>query len=298
MNKKLSETNISIGLGVYNEERFISRMIKSIINQTHKNFELLISDDCSTDRTYKICQQFALQDKRIKLHLQKKNIGVVKNLSYLLKNSQFEYFIYLAGDDFISENYLEDNLKKLLENPYSACSAGCHVWEDQDIISSKISFELNGNLFQRLNKFLSNSFNATAMNYAVYRKKIMEDCPELEKKFLGHDWKIMCNAIKHGTFLRSDKSLIVLGRGGISSAPEFMKSEENNSIEKFFPLFEFSKYFFNTFIFNSNLKLFEKKILIFKIIKLNLHLSIMKIINIFRYKKQKPHIKIGPAYKK
>ena len=47
MYKNLSEINISIGLGVYNEEKLISRMIESILNQSHKNFELIISDDCS-----------------------------------------------------------------------------------------------------------------------------------------------------------------------------------------------------------------------------------------------------------
>ena len=52
--------------------------------------------------------------------------------------------------------------------------------------------------------------------------------------------------------------MIVLGRGGISSAPEFMKSEENNFAEKILPLLEFSKYFIYTFILNSNLKLFQK----------------------------------------
>ena len=71
-----------------------------------------------------------------------------------------------------------------------------------------------------------------------------------------------------------------------------MKSEENNFAEKLLPLLEFSKYFIDTFIFNSNLKLFQKIILIIKIIKLNLHLTTMKIINIFRYNKKKPHIKI------
>ena len=293
----LSEIKISIGLGVYNEEKLVSRMIKSILNQSHKNFELIISDDCSTDNTYNLCQKFALQDSRIKLYSQNINIGVVKNLDFLLKSSKFDYFIYLAGDDYISENYLEENLKNLMKNPDCACSAGSHVWEDQDPIKDKISFELDGNLFNRLSKFLSNSFDATAMNYALYRIQVMKECPQLEKKFLGHDWKIMCNGIKHGKFLRSNKSLIVLGRGGISSAPEFMKSEENNFAEKLLPLLEFSKYFIDTFIFNSNLKLFQKIILIIKIIKLNLHLTTMKIINIFRYNKKKPHIKIGSAYK-
>jgi glycosyltransferase involved in cell wall biosynthesis len=298
MNNNISDIKISIGLGVYNEEKLVSRMIKSILAQSHKNFELIISDDCSLDHTLKICKDFETYDSRIDLFHQKENIGVVKNLDFLLKKSQCDFFIYLAGDDYISENYLEENLKNLIENPDCACSAGPHVWEDQDFNNDKISFQLKGTLFERLSLFLTNSFNATAMNYAIYRKKTMEKCPQLQKKFLGHDWKIMCNGLSEGTFLRSNKTLIILGRGGISSAPEFMKSEENNIVERFLPLLEFTKYFVKTFILKPDLKFFQKIILVLKITKLNLHLSIMKIINTFRFSKSKPHIKIGPAYKK
>tara|TARA_B100000900_G_scaffold410801_1_gene429279 strand:- start:608 stop:1507 length:900 start_codon:yes stop_codon:yes gene_type:complete len=295
--KTESNEKISIGLGIYNEEKYVGRMIESILSQTYNNFELIISDDCSTDNTNQICKNYEKSDKRVCLFTQDKNLGVVKNLQFLLNKSKYDFFIYLAGDDIISENYLEENLRNLLNNPGASCSAGCHIWEDQDIQKDKICFELNGSLYQRLNYFLSNSFNATAMNYALYRTEIMKKCPDLGLKFLGHDWKIMTNALKFGKFLRTQNTLITLGRGGISSAPEFMKSEENKTIEKFLPLFEFSKYFTKSFLLNDQVGLIQKLILSLKLIKLNLHLSLMKIINILRYNNT-PHKKIGPAYKK
>ena len=107
----------------------------------------------------------------------------------------------------------------------------------------------------------------------------------------------MTNARKFGNFIRARNTLITLGRGGISSAPEFMKSEENKTIEKFLPLFEFSNYFIKSFLLDHQLSFLKKKILFFKLVKLNLHLSLMKIINVLRYN-NKPHKKIGPAYKK
>lgn len=85
MNNNISDIKISIGLGVYNEEKLVSRMIKSILAQSHKNFELIISDDCSLDHTLKICKDFETYDSRIDLFHQKENIGVVKNLDFLLK---------------------------------------------------------------------------------------------------------------------------------------------------------------------------------------------------------------------
>lgn len=295
--KTKSNEKISIGLGIYNEEKFVSRMIESILSQTHENFELIISDDCSTDNTNQICKNYEKVDQRISLYTQDKNLGVVKNLQFLLNKSKYDFFIYLAGDDIISENYLEENLQNLLNNSEASCSAGCHIWEDHDLQKDKVCFELNGSLYQRLNYFLSNSFNATAMNYALYRTEIMKKCPDLKSKFLGHDWKIMTNALKFGNFIRARNTLITLGRGGISSAPEFMKSEENKTIEKFLPLFEFSNYFIKSFLLDHQLSFLKKKILFFKLVKLNLHLSLMKIINVLRYN-NKPHKKIGPAYKK
>ena len=299
MNINSKDIFISVGLGVYNEEKRVSNMLDSILLQSHNNFELIISDDCSNDQTYEICEKYSLKDERITLYRQKKNLGVVKNLDFLLGKSRHNYFIYLAGDDVISSNYLEANLKNLIENPECACSSGASIWEDQDLEKDKVTFELDKDLYQRLKDFLSNSFKATAMNYAIYRKEIMENCPDLKKKFFGHDWKIMCNALKHGKFLRQKNSLITLGRGGISSAPEFMRSEENKVIEIILPLYEFSKYFFKNFVINSKLKLTEKSILFYKLVLLNLHLSFMKIINLARFTlKKNPHNKIGPAYKK
>ena len=63
---------VSIGLPVYNGEEFIVKKIESILSQTFKDFELIISDNNSTDKTAEICKKFELIDKRIKFLVQKK----------------------------------------------------------------------------------------------------------------------------------------------------------------------------------------------------------------------------------
>lgn len=295
--KNNHEIGISIGLGIYNEEKKITKMLDSIIQQTHTKFELLISDDCSMDKTYEICLSYSKKDHRIKLFSQKRNLGVAKNLAFLVENSKYDFFLYLAGDDFLSQDYIKNNLGLLIENSNCSFAASAHIWEDQKI-EYKIDFSLKGSLFEKLNNFLKNPFNATSMNYAIYRTDVMRKCPELSKKFLGHDWKIMCNGLKNGDFLRSTEGLITLGRGGISSAPEFMKREQNSLIEIFCPLYEFSKYFCATFIFKSNLLILQRFKLFFRLAKLNLQLALAKPINNLRFlKKGKSHHKIGPAYK-
>ena len=92
MDTKKSENNmndsgpkISIGIPVYNGEKFIRKCIESILQQTHRNFELIISDNASTDSTRKICEEYLNKDNRIIFVRQEKNMGGGWNFNFLLK---------------------------------------------------------------------------------------------------------------------------------------------------------------------------------------------------------------------
>ena len=78
------EEQIDILLATYNGEKYIKEQIDSILNQTYKNIKLIISDDCSKDNTISILKEYEIKDSRIELHLQEKNLGVVKNIEFLL----------------------------------------------------------------------------------------------------------------------------------------------------------------------------------------------------------------------
>ena len=76
---------VSIGLPIYNgERRFMSEAIESVLAQTFTDFELIICDNASTDRTPEICQQYARRDKRIKYYRNEKNIGILVNFIFFL----------------------------------------------------------------------------------------------------------------------------------------------------------------------------------------------------------------------
>ncbi|MEZ4707760.1 MAG: glycosyltransferase, partial [Caldilineaceae bacterium] len=70
---------VSIGLAVYNGEDYLSEAIESILNQSFSDFELIISDNASTDRTTAICEAYAAQDARIRYHRNETNIGGANN---------------------------------------------------------------------------------------------------------------------------------------------------------------------------------------------------------------------------
>ena len=296
-----SEIEISIGLAVYNEQNNIEKALKSIISQTHKNFELIISDDCSQDHTFEICKKYSSQDSRIIIFKQKKNIGVAENFNFVFKKSKHKYFIWLAGDDIISGDYLEESLKTLIQNENCVFSSPPHCFKGDELNTERhFSFSIQGELHQRAEYFLKNSLNATGCNFAIFKREVLESVPDMEKKFLGHDWKVLSHALLKGDYVRSKKGLLVLGRGGLSSAPDFMGKEVRKTIEHFLPLYEFSKFFFISYVKNKNI-MFGKRIkLFYLLLKLNSRFVFLKYVNILRLiiKGNKSHPKLGDAYKK
>lgn len=93
------EEQIDVLLASYNGEKYIEAQISSILNQTYKNIKLIISDDCSTDGTKKILKEYAQKDDRIELYLQEKNLGVVKNIEFLLKKVSSNLYMLSDQDD-------------------------------------------------------------------------------------------------------------------------------------------------------------------------------------------------------
>ena len=104
---------LSIGLPVYNGELFIERSIESILAQTFTDFELIISDNASTDSTQEICQNFSKKDDRIQIFKQEKNIGIHRNFYFLLSQAKGKYFAWAAVDDYLDKDFMEKNLKVL-----------------------------------------------------------------------------------------------------------------------------------------------------------------------------------------
>jgi len=109
---------ISVLICVYNVEKYIQRCIKSLLNQTVKDFEIIILDDGSTDNTRQLIKEF--NDKRIKYFENKKNIGIEKSRNKCIKlsNNKAEYVFFTDGDCIISENWIKKGLMSLKKNSY------------------------------------------------------------------------------------------------------------------------------------------------------------------------------------
>lgn len=107
---------ITIGMPVFNGEKCVGQAISSLLNQTYKNFELIVSDNCSTDLTGKICKSISLDDSRLKYIRQQSNIGAKNNFLFVFSMATNEYFMWAAHDDVWHPNFLSDLIAQFNEN--------------------------------------------------------------------------------------------------------------------------------------------------------------------------------------
>jgi glycosyltransferase involved in cell wall biosynthesis len=107
---------VSIGMPVYNGAKYIKEALDSLLAQTYTDFELIISDNASTDSTQAICEEYASKDNRIRYIRQNENIGAVKNFQFVLDESVGEYFMWAAHDDLWGKSFIDNALNLLLED--------------------------------------------------------------------------------------------------------------------------------------------------------------------------------------
>lgn len=115
---------VSIGMPVFNGERFIEKALDSILAQSYPHFELIISDNASTDRTGDICQRYAERDARIRYVRQSANKGASWNFRFVLDQSVGEYFMWAAADDWRYPNFINDAVSCFHEDPGLLCVQG------------------------------------------------------------------------------------------------------------------------------------------------------------------------------
>jgi glycosyltransferase involved in cell wall biosynthesis len=108
---------VSIGLPVYNGQNYLSQAIESVLNQTYQNWELIISDNGSTDNTANICNFYAEKDSRIRVYRYEENQGASRNFNRTFEESTGKYFKWLAHDDLLVPENIEKCVGVLEANP-------------------------------------------------------------------------------------------------------------------------------------------------------------------------------------
>jgi glycosyltransferase involved in cell wall biosynthesis len=118
MNATESKPLVSIGLPVYNGERFIRQALDSLLAQDYDNFELIISDNASTDCTSDICRDYLAKNQRIRYYRNEKNLGAVANFNRVFELSSGKYFMWAAADNELSPSFISCCSSILQHDPH------------------------------------------------------------------------------------------------------------------------------------------------------------------------------------
>lgn len=123
---------VSIGLPVYNGERFVAATLDSIVAQTFEGWELIISDNASSDRTAAICQEYAQRDPRIRYVRNERNIGSTRNFNQTVQLASAPYFKLANADDLCEPELVERCVEVLDRRPEVALCYGRTALIDED----------------------------------------------------------------------------------------------------------------------------------------------------------------------
>jgi glycosyltransferase involved in cell wall biosynthesis len=185
---------VSVLMPSYNSEKFIGIAIQSVLNSTYTNFELIVTDDNSTDNTYYIAKSFEEKDKRVKVYLNDKNYGDYPNRNKAASYAKGIYLKYVDHDDFIYPYGLEQLVHYMEQFPdagYGLCSL------DQDD-NQIYPFELNPEEAYIRNYFQSSLFHKAPLSSIIKRDAFESVGGFTGKPFLGdfEFWHIISQKYK------------------------------------------------------------------------------------------------------
>ncbi len=205
------QPRVSIGMPVYNGERFLPEALDSLLGQTFEDFELIISDNASTDRTEEICRAYAAKDKRMRYYRSEKNRGAAWNFNRVLELSSGEYFKWAAHDDMCAPTFLEKCVSVLaFDRSVVLCYARAIDVDGQRRFIRRRPFELNTRLVkphERLRNLMRFDLGSPAI-FGVIRMEILKKTP-LIGSYYASDQVLLAELILHGRFHEIPEDLLV-----------------------------------------------------------------------------------------
>lgn len=291
---------VSIGIPVYNGENYISEALDSIVNQTYKNLEIIISDNASIDKTQEICESYQKQDERIKYFRFDENQGAAINFNNTFKVAKGTYFKWASHDDYLDTTYIEKCVDYLEKNPQThLCHSRKNIVNKKSITIKRLDYpglginEEHG--FERFKSFLRafRYFQDDAdVVFGLFRSSELAKTQKIAN-YHSSDFTLTAEIVLLGKlhiipeyfFYRRfhEKMSTVAHQSKVSRAKWFDNKKKKASLMQYFPfLLWFSE--FIKFIGRSNLTFFEKYKLSFSTVEWLLARIYFRIVVRFKFK--------------
>jgi glycosyltransferase involved in cell wall biosynthesis len=202
---------VSIGLPVYNGENYLEEAIHSVLEQTYTDFELVISDNASTDRTAEICRDYASTDQRIRYLCNEHNLGAAPNYNLAWNQCSGKYFKWLAHDDRLLPEYVAATVTALEKNPNAVLcnttveyigSKGEHLGNYQSVMEHAGS----DNPAARLSAMILRSHTCIDFFGMIQREAMKNSL--LHQAFSGADKAFLAQMALRGRLLQLNEPLV------------------------------------------------------------------------------------------
>lgn len=196
---------MTIIVPVYNTEKYLKECIESILNQTYKNFELILVDDGSADNSGKICDAYENQDNRIKV-IHKQNGGLSSARNKGIDISKTNYLSFIDSDDILPKNYFSVMLDAMISNNADIVTSDMKRFQKADELEQYLEFIPN-NYCVNNNNAMKLLVNYSEINFSacskIFNKKLFKDIQFNEKRIF-EDMDIMYRLIAS-----SNKTVII-----------------------------------------------------------------------------------------
>ena len=204
MNKK-----ISVIVAVYNTEEYLDRCLESLLNQTYKNMELVIVEDCSTDSSRKLLKKYK-ENENIKIFYNKENRGLSYSRNYGLKKSTGDFIGYIDSDDYVEPDYYEKLMRSIKDNKSDIAICDIKLVDEQ---TNKIQrCKCYTNDFD-VCSVINNGFAASACN-KLFKRKNIEKYPFAEGKVNEDIAVVIPTVIQAKKISYADTCYFYVQRGG------------------------------------------------------------------------------------
>ena len=249
---------IDILMAVYNGEKYLIEQLDSILNQTYQEFNLIISDDCSTDCSMKILSEYQKKDGRIVIIKQEKNLGYVKNFEFLLTKVTNEFFMLSDQDDVWNSDKVEISLKKIKEEELMLVHTDLEV-VDKDLKNINNSMIRLINMHTKATKyndyrsvFLDNCITGCTI---IANSEVINKCLPIPEKPMVHDWWVGLIASSIGKIGFIDKPTIKYRQHGNNLIG--INSKKQYKTMKEYREYRLDLYYNQFKIYNDNIDKFE-----------------------------------------
>lgn len=125
---------VSIITPSYNSALFIEETMESVLGQTYENWEMIIIDDCSTDKSLEIIQKYSSQDNRIKFFINKENLGVARSRNNAIEVSKGDYIAFLDSDDCWYPTKLEKQILLMQRNNVLLSYSAYNIMNESSVV--------------------------------------------------------------------------------------------------------------------------------------------------------------------